>query len=161
MKSREPDDHVQPPPETAQSRFPAHLAHRGVWEGTYRYIAADGTEEGRFRSRVTCDFPGTDDVFYRQTTELWAEDGTYSNASFEGVDRGDHLHYDTATFHGRSWETGRGHLMLDLVRKDEPGASFVEVIILGEGGKHRARTWHWFRDGQLFRRTLCEETRAL
>lgn len=160
MKSKGRETQDQSPPESGYSRFPAHLAHQGVWEGTYRHIAVDGTEEARFRSRVTCDFPRTDDVFYRQTTELWAEDGTYSKASFDGVERSDHLYYDTATFYGRSWETIGGHLMLDLVRKDEPGASFVEVIILGNGGKHRARTWHWFADSQLYRRTLCEETRA-
>ncbi len=161
MKSKGPEYHDEPPPESGHSRFPAHLAHRGVWEGTYRHIAADGAEEGRFRSRVTCDFPAAGDVFYRQTTELWAEDGTYSKARFDGVDRGDHLHYDAATFSGRSWETAGGFLMLHLDRKDEPGASFVEIIILGEGGKYRARTWHWFRGGQLYRRTLCEETRAV
>ena len=141
-------------------KFPAHLAHKGVWEGTYRHVGADGQDEGRFRSRVTCEFPEADDVFYRQTTELWTPDGEHSIASFDGLDRGDHLFYDAPNFHGRSWETEGGHLMLNLIRKDEPGAYFVEVIILGEGGRHRARTWHWFRDGRLYRRTLCEETRV-
>jgi hypothetical protein len=36
----------------------------------------------------------------------------------------------------------------------------VEVIVMGEGGQHRARTWHWFRDGRLVRRTLCDEQRV-
>lgn len=141
-------------------RFPAHKAHQGVWEGTYRHVAADGREESRFRSRVTCEFPPAEGVFYRQTTELWSEQGDYSKVSFDGLDRGDHLYFDTPIFHGRSWETGSGPLMLNLVRRDEPGAYFVEVILLGEGGHHRARTWHWFRDGSLFRRTLCDETRG-
>lgn len=140
-------------------RFPAHIAHQGVWEGTYRHVSVDGSEEGRFRSRVTCEFPQEKGVFYRQTTELWSQDSVYSKAVFEGIDRVDHLFYDTPTFTGRSWETTGGHLMLDLLRKDEPGASFVEVIILGSDGCHRARTWHWFRQGQLYRRTLCEESR--
>ncbi|MFN7053950.1 hypothetical protein [Hyphomonas sp.] len=142
------------------TRFPAHRAHEGIWEGVYRHIAADGSEEGRFRSRVTCEFPDDGNVFYRQTTELWTPEGAHSAASFDGLDRGDHLFYDTPTFTGRSWETEGGHLMLNLMRKDEPGAYFVEVIILGEGGRHRARTWHWFREGQLYRRTLCEESRT-
>ncbi len=142
------------------TRFPAHFAHQGVWEGVYRHLAVDGTEEGRFRSRVTCEFPQKDGVIYRQTTELWTPEGTYSKAGFDGLDRGDHLFYDSPTFHGRSWETEGGHLMLNLIRKDEPGAYFVEIIIMGEGGKHRARTWHWFKDGQIYRRTLCEESRV-
>lgn len=142
------------------TRFPAHFAHEGVWEGKYRHLAVDGMEEGTFRSRVTCEFPQKDGVVYRQTTELWTPEGVYSKAGFDGLDRGDHLYYDSATFHGRSWETEGGHLMLNLIRKDEPGAYFVELIIMGEGGKHRARTWHWFKDGQIYRRTLCEETRV-
>jgi hypothetical protein len=36
----------------------------------------------------------------------------------------------------------------------------VEVIVMGEGGHHRARTWHWFREGRLVRRTLCDEQRV-
>ncbi|KCZ99810.1 hypothetical protein HPO_02924 [Hyphomonas polymorpha PS728] len=143
------------------TRFPAHFAHEGIWEGKYRHLAVDGTEEGRFRSRVTCEFPQKDGVIYRQTTELWTPEGAYSKAGFDGLDRGDHLFYDSPTFHGRSWETEGGHLMLNLIRKDEPGAYFVELIIMGEGGKHRARTWHWFKDGQIYRRTLCEESRVV
>ena len=142
------------------TRFPAHFAHEGVWEGKYRHVSADGRDEGSFQSRVTCEFPQKDGVIYLQTTELWTPEGAYSKASFEGMDRGDHLYYDAPTFHGRSWEVEGGHLMLNLIRKDEPGAYFVEVIIMGEGGRHRARTWHWFRDGQLYRRTLCEESKV-
>ena len=49
--------------------------------------------------------------------------------------------------------------MLRLERKDVPGASFTEVIVLGGDGKSRARTWHWFIDGELYQRTLCDEWR--
>lgn len=50
--------------------------------------------------------------------------------------------------------------MLKLDRKDIPGAYFLEVIILSENNIDRARTWHWFKDGQLFQRTLCDERRV-
>ena len=83
-----------------------------------------------------------------------------TRASFDGPARGDHLWFDTPTFTGRSWETADGVVLLNLQRRDEPGAHFVEVIILAEGGLRRARTWHWFRDGALFRRTLCDEARV-
>lgn len=140
--------------------YPAHLAHEGVWEGTYRHVDADGNLEAIFRSRVTCEFPRSEGIFYRQTTELFGEDGTHTKASYDGVDKGGHLFYDAPTFYGKSWETDDGQLLLNLTRRDEPGAYFIEIIIMGEGGKHRARTWHWFRDGKLYRRTLCEESRV-
>ena len=87
-------------------------------------------------------------------------DSLESFVGFDGFDRGDHLWFDTPTFIGKSWETQDGVVLLNLQRKDEPGAHFVEVIIIGDGGQHRARTWHWFKDGQLYRRTLCDEVRV-
>jgi hypothetical protein len=140
--------------------FPATRAHEGVWEGTYTHLDALAQIEDQHASRVICSFPDDgSEVYYRQgITFTWA-DGRVREDMFEGVPSGDALWYDTPTFHGKSWETKDGLLLLNLDRKDEPGASFFEIIAMGAGGKHRARTWHWFRDGKLYRRTLCDETR--
>ena len=141
--------------------FPATRAHEGIWEGTYTHLDAEGRIEDRHASRVTCAFP--DDggpVFYRQTIHFIWPDGRERDDVFEGIVRGATLHYDTPTFRGRSWETDDGLVLLNLQRKDEPGARFFEIIVMAEGGRHRARTWHWFRDGRLYRRTLCDETRV-
>ena len=143
----------------SELKFPAHRAHLGVWEGTYRHIDIEAQEEELIKSHVICEFPGTD-VFYRQTIALTHPDGSVTNAGFDGVDRGDHLWFDTPTFVGKSWETEDGVVLLYLQRKDEPGAHFVEVIIMAKGGRNRARTWHWFKDGHLYRRPLCDEVRV-
>lgn len=140
--------------------FPAHRAHEGIWEGTYRHLGADGALEEMVRSRVVCEFPTQGEVFYRQSIELTNAAGEVHMAQFDGVARGDHVWFDTPTFRGRSWESEDGVILLNLARKDEPGAHFVEVIILAEGGKTRARTWHWFKAGALYRRTLCDEVRV-
>ena len=140
-------------------KFPAHRAHLGIWEGTYRHIDLKAQQEELIRSRVICEFPDGE-VFYRQRIHLTHEDGSVTEAGFDGYDRGDHLWFDTPTFIGKSWETEDGVVLLNLQRKDEPGAHFVEVIIMGEGSQNRARTWHWFKDGQLYRRTLCDEVRV-
>ena len=144
----------------SDGRFPAHRAHLGTWKGTYRHVDLFAQEEELIQSQVICEFPDDGLVFYRQSIELEHADGSVTRTGFDGVDRGDHLWFDTPTFVGKSWETEDGVVLLNLQRKDEPGAHFVEVIILGEGGKHRARTWHWFKDGQLYRRTLCDEVRV-
>ena len=140
--------------------FPAHRAHAGIWKGTYRHLGADCALEAETASTVWCEFPEQGPVFYRQRIELVSSAGEVTRASFDGTARGDHLWFDTPTFTGRSWETADGVVLLNLQRRDEPGAHFVEVIILAEGGLRRARTWHWFRDGALFRRTLCDEARV-
>ena len=56
-------------------KFPAHRAHLGVWEGTYRHIDLAAQEEELIQSHVVCEFPETD-VFYRQTIKLTHADGS-------------------------------------------------------------------------------------
>ena len=143
----------------SEMKFPAHRAHEGIWMGTYRHLNIEAEQEELIQSHVICEFPGTD-VFYRQTINLTHPDGAQTQAGFDGYDRGDHLWFDTPTFVGKSWETADGVVLLNLERKDEPGAHFVEAIIMADGGRHRARTWHWFKNGQLYRRTLCDESRV-
>lgn len=140
--------------------FPATRAHEGVWDGVYRHIDAEGRLEDEHRARVVCEFPAEGPVFYRQRIRFEWPDGRTREDVFEGVARDGALWYDTPTFRGRSWETEDGLVLLNLQRKDEPGAHFFEIICMGEGGRHRARTWHWFRDGRLYRRTLCDESRV-
>ena len=55
-------------------KFPAHRAHLGIWEGTYRHVDLQAQEEELIQSRVVCEFP-EDAVFYRQTIELTHPDG--------------------------------------------------------------------------------------
>lgn len=139
--------------------FPATRAHEGVWEGVYTHLNANAEIEDRHEARVICEFPAGSDVFYRQHIRFTWADGRRHEDVFEGYVRGAVIQYDTPRFYGKSWETEDGLVLLNLHRKDEPGASFFELIAMGDTGKHRARTWHWFRDGRLFRRTLCDESR--
>jgi hypothetical protein len=142
------------------TRFPAMRAHEGIWEGTYRHLDVAGRVEDEHTARVVCDFPDDGQVFYCQTiTFIWA-DGRKREAVFEGVIRGDAVWFDTPAFHGKGWETHDGLILLNLARKDEAGANFFEIICMGKGGQSRARTWHWFRKGALYRRTLCDEVRV-
>lgn len=141
--------------------FPATRAHEGIWEGSYLHLNTAADIEDRHASRVTCEFPADGGpVFYRQHIKFTWPDGRIRNDMFEGRVEGDCLIYDTPSFCGKSWETADGLILLNLQRKDEPGAHFLEIIAMGSTGKHRARTWHWFRDGRLYRRTLCDESRV-
>jgi len=42
----------------------------------------------------------------------------------------------------------------------DPASQVAEMIQLSPDGQHRARTWHWLRDGQLWRITLVRERRT-
>ncbi|MFP4520030.1 MAG: hypothetical protein ACLFQ5_11290 [Oceanicaulis sp.] len=143
---------------TRRSAFPAMRAHEGVWTGTYTHLDADGAMIDRHQSKVVCEFPASGAPFYIQHITFTWPDGRVRRDRFDGVVSGERIVFDTPTFTGAAWESG-GLVLLHLDRKDEPGAYFVEVIALADGGQTRARTWHWFKDGALIRRTLCDELR--
>jgi hypothetical protein len=139
--------------------MPSLAAHAGAWVGTYVHLDAAGAPIDRHEARVRCEFPASGPFDYVQHNHfLWA-DGRETRAVLPGVLRDGRLWWDVETFHGSSWEAGDGIILLNLQRKDEPGAHFFEMITMGATGAHRARTWHWFKDGMLHRRTLCDERR--
>jgi hypothetical protein len=119
--------------------MPALFAHEGLWDGTYRHLDHDAQLIDQHRMRTRCEFPANGAYAYVQHNHLiWP---------------------DTDRFYGHGWETRDNVLMLTLHRKDEPGVRFTEMIQISDDGESRARTWQWFRDGNPFRRTLCDERR--
>lgn len=137
--------------------MPTMRRHAGVWEGVYTHLDADAAVIDRHRSRVECIFPDSGPFAYIQRNLFTWDDGREQRAELPGAYKDEKLWWDTDTFSGCAWETDFGVILLNLQRKDVPGANFFEMITLGDRGDHRSRTWQWFKDGKLFRRTLCEE----
>jgi hypothetical protein len=155
-----PKEGTQTMPEIAQ-HMPSLLAHAGVWVGTYRHLNVDGSVFDTHGSHVTCEFPETGPYAYVQHNVFTWPDGRTQRASLPAIYRDGALWWDNDSFHGKAWETHAGLILLELWRKDVPGAWFWEMICLAPGSETRARTWHWFdAHGQLFRRTLCDERRV-
>ncbi len=140
--------------------FPSILRHEGVWRGTYLHLDPSGGLIDRHESEVRCEFPDDSDFAYVQHNRFTWTDGRESTATLEGVLIGERLWWDAPTFSGWAWETREGLILLDLERKDEPGAKFQEIIVLAPDGLSRARTWHWFRHDGIYKRTLCDERRV-
>jgi hypothetical protein len=140
--------------------MPSLLRHEGLWEGSYRHIDAAGVLVDQHRTSVRCEFPDDGPFSYIQHNHFTWADGRELRAELPGILRDGKLWWDVPSFQGCCWEAHDGILLLTLDRKDDPGARFTEMIVLGETGNHRARTWHWFRDGVLFKRTLCDEIRV-
>jgi hypothetical protein len=140
--------------------FPSILRHEGAWEGVYRHMDVNGQCLDEYEARVFCEFPDEGEVVYREhATFSWA-DGRSASHDVPAYLREEKLWWDMPAFHGYAWEAGNGVILLASEREDEPGATFLEAIVLAPGGQTRARTWHWFKDGVLYRRTLCDEARA-
>ena len=140
--------------------MPALLKHEGSWEGTYRVIDRNGRTIDSHASRVECEFPQTGPYAYVQRNRFTWPDGREFRAEFGGELRDGRLWWDTDRFSGYAWTTRDDVVLLTLDRKDRPGERFTEIIVLAPDGSHRARTWHWIRDGVLYQRTLCDERRS-
>ena len=133
------------------------LDHKGVWEGLYTHINRDAEIIDKHKVQVICEFPTSGDYAYIQHNHFKWDDGREFKMDLPGVYRDGRLWWDLETFSGSAWQTKDNLILLNLERKDDPGANFFEIISMGSTGKHRSRTWHWFKDGQLFKRTLCDE----
>lgn len=140
--------------------MPAMLRHAGTWQGVYRHVDDENRPVDEHRATVECLFPSEGPHAYIQHNHFQWDDGREYRATLEGTLRDGKLWWDNDSFSGCAWETEHGLILLNLARKDDPGANFYEIICLGDDGTHRARTWHWFKDGRLFKRTLCDERRA-
>jgi len=139
--------------------MPALFAHEGLWDGTYRHLDHDAQLIDQHRMRTRCEFPANGAYAYVQHNHLIWPDGRETRLTFGGTLADGGLLWDTDRFYGHGWETRDNVLMLTLHRKDEPGVRFTEMIQISDDGESRARTWQWFRDGNPFRRTLCDERR--
>jgi hypothetical protein len=140
--------------------MPSMLRHEGLWEGDYHHFDSAGALIDQHRVRIRCEFPDSGPYAYIQHNLFTWPDGRQHRAVLPGVLQGDRLYWDVDTFHGYAWETRDGILLLNLTRKDEPGAHFCEMIVMGADGTHRARSWQWFRGGKLFKLTMCNEWRV-
>lgn len=145
--------------ETFHTKMPAMLKHAGRWEGVYTHVNREAIVIDRHRAVVVCEFPIGGPYVYIQHNEFTWDDGRTHKISLPGTFKNDRLWWDTDTFYGSAWQSKDDIILLNLTRKDDPGAMFFEIITLGETGNNRSRTWQWFKDGKLFKRTLCDEWR--
>ena len=145
--------------EQIERAMPSLLLHEGVWTGRYRTVDLNGGTVDEHESRVECLFPDNGRYHYVQRNAFRWADGRTHEVEFGGVLRDERIFWDTETFAGYGWTTRDDVVLLTLDRKDVANASFTEIIVLGGDRNNRARTWHWFQDGVLYQRTLCDEWR--
>lgn len=146
---------------TLKERMPLLARNEGVWEGWYRHYDAAGNKVDEHKSRLLCRFPGPGE--YRQTNFYYWADGRTEVREFPSRDAGDRIVFFTEI---DGWaaevplDEHRRTLMLHWTRRNEPGLCLYEMIQVSDCGNFRSRTWQWFRDNRLIRRTLIDERRV-
>ena len=143
-----------------RKEMPVLVRHEGIWEGTYTVIDNDGKIIDKHKSRVTCDFPeGAASPYFQTNRYEWPE-GKVEEYQFPGEYCDKKLWFDTERIDGKAWEADDSIIILWFSYKDIPDAFVYEMIHISDCKNHRARTWHWFKNGEIYQRTLIKEDRV-
>lgn len=148
------------------STMPLVAAQAGVWDGEYVHLDANHNVIDRHRSRLVCRLFDDEDGKARlaQTNIYDWADGTREIRYFDGVFKGDRVWIDNVNINGWtaavSLDETQRTIMVGWVRAGEPDFRYYEMITVAEDGNAKNRTWHWYRKGRLFQRTIINEVRT-
>jgi hypothetical protein len=143
-----------------REEMPLLARHEGDWKGTYRYIDPSSKITDQHESLITCDFPAEGEFAYRQTNRYKWADGKEEIIDFPATYQDRRIYFDTERLKGYAWEVDDKTIVLTWVYNADPNVYLYEMIQLDKTGNHRHRTWHWFKDGVCFQRTLIDENRV-
>lgn len=154
-----------------RDEMPLLARHEGQWEGTYRFVDPAGETIDVHEARLTNTMPDGDGPFpelteahadwdYFQVNEYRWPDGREERLEFPATYADGAIHFDTDRMKGHAWEVDGNCIVLTWIYKEDPTVSLYELIHLDESGNHRTRTWHWFKSGVCFQRTLIDEKRV-
>jgi hypothetical protein len=141
-------------------QMPHLLRHNGIWIGTYRVVDEAGIALDTHASRIEVRFPREGDAHYTQSNVFTWADGREKRGEYPGVCRAGVLYWDNPLIVGKAWSVDELSTVLTWERRDTPGVYLYEIIVINAQNDRRSRTWHWFRDGVLFQRTLVDERKA-
>ncbi|MGC1309862.1 MAG: DUF3598 family protein [Phormidesmis sp.] len=144
--------------------MPVLVRHEGQWLGTYTTIDNEGIVLDQHQSRITCQFPaGQSHPYYQTNRYTWFDSEGSENKvqeyQFPGTYRDKSLWFDTERIEGRAWEADNRIVILKFAYKDISDTYVYEMIHISDCNNHRGRTWHWFKQGEIYQRTLIKEKR--
>jgi hypothetical protein len=140
--------------------MPVLARHEGEWEGEYIHVDANNTVIDRHKSHLQCMFPDKGPHAYHQINTYTWPDGRREELHFPATYRDGQIFWDTERIVGRAWEIDPRTVVLTWTRKDAPGTYLYEMIQISEDNRNRGRTWHWFENDRLVKRTCITERRV-
>jgi hypothetical protein len=142
-----------------KEEMPLLARHEGEWEGVYTEFDPDGNIIDRHQSHLSCTFPESGPYPYYQINRYTWKDGKTEEHHFPATFHDGRIWFDTERIDGSAWQADDKTILLYWERKGMPNVTLHEMIHLSDDGNHRSRTWHWCKDGVLFKRTIIKEQR--
>ena len=146
--------------EDILSGMPVLVRHKGEWKGEYIHVDPSNNEIDRHESHLKCSFPADGEFDYYQINTYTWPDGKTEELHFPATYKDGAIHWDTDRITGKAWELDRRTVVLTWTRKDMPGTYLYEMIQISEDNNNRGRTWHWFENDILVKRTCIKEQRV-
>lgn len=142
--------------------MPLFVRNEGEWACHYEHTDADGNILDQHDVHIRCEFPDDGDVAYRQHTKNIWPDGRTEEIVFDTYydPKAKAVTWDNGRINGRLWEVDDFTIYLRFGFNDQPDVDICEMIQLSSCGNKRTRTWHWFKNEELFQRTIVTEHRV-
>lgn len=142
-----------------REEMPVLARHEGDWVGTYLVLDTEGNILDKHNSHLTCQFPTNTPYPYFQINRYKWLDGKREEHQFPATYRDRKIWFDTERIEGKAWEVDDSTVILYFNYKSMPGMYLYEMIQISPCNNYRARSWQWFNNHQIFRRTLIQEER--
>lgn len=143
-----------------KDEMPVLARHEGDWMGTYTLIDTEGNILDKHDSHLTCQFPADGPYSYYQINRYHWPNGKHEEHQFPGIYQDKKLLFDIERIQGHAWEADNSTVLLRFTYKSMPEMHLYEMIQISSCDNYRSRTWHWFKNEQLIRRTLIQEERV-
>jgi len=141
------------------TEMPVLARHLGDWVGTYTLVDLEGRTLDKYTSHLTCQIPADASHDYYQINRYKWADGKREEHQFPADYCEQKIWFDTDRIAGHAWEADDSTLLLKFAYKTIPNFYLYEMIQISPCNNYRARTWQWFKDNQIFQRTLIQEER--
>lgn len=143
-----------------RQEMPLLARHEGFWAGTYTSVDNEGNVLDKYAVHMSCEFPEDGPYPYYQINRYTWDSGKTEEHHFPATYKDKKIWFDTDRLIGDAWETDDHIVMLHFKYKAIPDAYLYSLIHLSSCGNLRGRTMHWFKNNQVFKRTLIQEERV-
>ena len=142
-----------------KDEMPVLARYEGEWVGTYTVIDNEGNILDKHKSHLICEFDENGSYPFLLTNRYEWTDGKREEYKFPGTYRDKKLWFDTDLLNGYAWEVDDSTILFWFAYKDIPEMYNYEIIIISPCNNYKTRTWHWFKNNQIYKRTLIQEQR--